>query len=197
MFHSQTPEMWFVHTPGLKVVMPATPADARGLLKAAIRDDDPVVFLEHKLLYRRLKGELPEGDGLVPLGKAAVAVEGSDLTIVTYGAMLQTVLAALPALPASVEVIDLRTLLPLDVETIASSVRKTHRLMIVHEDTRTGGIAGEIAAVVNEEAFEELDGPIVRVTSPDAPVPFSPILEEAFLPGVEDVTMAARRLLSY
>lgn len=196
-FHSQTPEMWFVHTPGLKVVMPATPADARGLLKAAIRDDDPVVFLEHKYLYRRIKGSLPGGEGIVPIGRAALRAEGDDLTIVTYGAMVHTVMAALPDLGLSAEVIDLRTLCPLDRGAVVRSVRKTHKLMIVHEDTRTGGIAGEIAAVVNEEAFDALDGPIVRVTAPDAPVPFSPNLEEAFLPGVADVTMAARKLHRY
>lgn len=190
-FHSLTPEAWFTHCPGLKVVMPATPEDACGLLKSAVRDDDPVIFLEHKYLYRRIKG--PVSGEPVPIGQARVVREGRDLTIVTYGAMLHTVLEA----PVEAEVIDLRTLYPLDRATILDSVRKTSKLMIVHEDTRSGGLAGEIAAIVNDEAFDALDGPIVRVTAPDTPVPFAPGLEETFIPAVKDVTMAARKLLRY
>ena len=192
-FHSQTPEAWFAHCPGLKVVMPATPEDACGLLKSAVRDDDPVVFLEHKFLYRRIKGDV-SGEP-VPLGKARIVREGRDLTVVTYGAMLHTVLEATAGFDA--EVIDLRTLYPLDRAAIVESVRKTSRLMIVHEDTRSGGLAGEIAAIVNDEAFDALDAPIVRVTAPDTPVPFAPVLEETFIPSVKDVTMAAHSLLRY
>ena len=199
-FHSQNPEMYFVHTPGLKVVCPASAYDAKGLIKAAVRDNNPVLYFEHKFLYRRIKEEVPDDDYIVPLGKAAVRREGSDITVVTYAAMLWTVLDAARELEKkgiSLEVIDLRTLLPLDRETIVQSLKKTNKLMVVHEDTRTGGIAGEIAAIVCEEAFEDLDGPIVRVTSLDTPVPFSPPLEEYFLPNVQKVVAAARDLARY
>ena len=183
-FHSANPEMYFVHTPGLKVVCPATARDAKGLLKSAIRDNNPVLFFEHKFLYRRVKEDLPADDFTVPIGKAAVRREGRDLTIVSYAAMVHTSLEAAAELAREgieAEVIDLRTLLPLDRETILRSVRKTNKLLVVHEDTRTGGIAGEIAAVVMEGAFEDLDGPIRRVTSLDTPVPYAPGLEEYFL----------------
>lgn len=201
-FHSQCPEMYFVHTPGLKVVVPATAADARGLLKAAIRDDDPVLYLEHKYLYRRIKGDLPPDDRVVPLGRAAVRTGGDRLSIVTYGAMLHVCLDAARRLAeegheGAVEVIDLRSLQPLDDETVLASVRKTGRLLIVHEDTRTGGIAGEITARVADEAFLHLDAPIRRVTAPDTPVPFSPPMERAYLPDVEAVLGAARDLLAF
>lgn len=199
-FHSANPEMYFAHTPGLKVVCPATAHDAKGLLKSAIRDNNPVIFFEHKFLYRRVKEELPSEDFSVPLGKAVVRREGSDLTIASYGAMVHVSLEAAGKLAeegVEAEVIDLRTLLPLDREAILTSMRKTNKLLVVHEDTRTGGIAGEIAAVVCEEAFEDLDGPIVRVTSLDTPVPFSPPLEEHFLPGVAGIADAARRLAQY
>ncbi len=199
-FHSQNPEMYFVHTPGLKVVCPATAYDAKGLIKAAIRDNNPVLFFEHKFLYRRIKEELPQGDYVVPLGKAAVRREGKDITIITYAAMVHTALEAAEKLAEEgieLEVVDLRTLLPLDRETILASVRKTNKVIVVHEDTRTGGIAGEIAAVICENAFEDLDGPILRITAPDTPVPFSPPLEKAFLPGVEDVMEMARQLARY
>ena len=201
-FHSQNPEMYFVHTPGLKVVQPATAHDAKGLLKAAIRDEDPVIFFEHKYLYRlpRVKAELPAEDFVVPIGKAAVRREGKDLSLVTYGAMLYHCLDAAEALEregVSAEVIDLRTLLPLDREAIVATAKKTGKVLVVHEDTRTGGIAGEVAAIVNEEAFEYLDGPVLRVTAPDTPVPYAPSLEEFFLPNVEKVLTAARRLASY
>ena len=196
-FHSANPEMYFVHTPGLKVVCPATAYDAKGLLKSAIRDNNPVLFFEHKFLYRRIKEDLPAGDYAVPLGKAAVRREGRDLTIVSYAAMLHASLEAAGQLATEgieAEVVDLRTLLPLDSETILASVRKTNKLLVVHEDTRTGGIAGEIAAIVCGEAFDDLDGPIVRVTAPDAPVPSAPALEERFLPNAAGIAEAARRL---
>src|SRR5437868_2551103 len=162
-FHSQNPEMPFVHTPGLKVVAPATAYDAKGLIKPAIRDNDPVLFFEHKGLYRRIKEDLPEGDYTVPIGKARVGRDGHQVTIVTYGAMLHASLEAADALDREgicIEVVDLRTLAPLDVETVVASVLKTSKVMVVHEDTRTGGLAGEIAALINEHVFEYLDGPI-------------------------------------
>jgi 2-oxoisovalerate dehydrogenase E1 component beta subunit len=199
-FHSQNPEMYFTHTPGLKVIYPATAYDAKGLMKSAIRDNNPALFFVHKFLYRRIKEELPEGEYLVPIGKAAVKREGRHLTIISYAAMLHTSLEAAETLAREgieCEVIDLRTLLPLDKETILTSVKKTNKLLIVHEDTRTGGIAGEIAAIVCEGAFDDLDGPIVRVTSLDTPVPYSPPLEEHFLPNAEKIVTAARELAKY
>jgi 2-oxoisovalerate dehydrogenase E1 component beta subunit len=201
-FHSQNVEMAFFHTPGLKIVYPSTAADAKGLLKAAIRDDDPVIFEEHKGLYRapQLREVLPAGDHLVPLGKARTAREGEHLTIVTYGLMVHRSLEAAAALAEEgirVEVVDLRTLLPLDEDHIVESVKKTGRLLVVHEDTRTGGIAGEIAIRVNERAFEWLDGPILRVTAVDAPVPYAGVLEDAFLPSVADIVTASRHLARY
>jgi 2-oxoisovalerate dehydrogenase E1 component beta subunit len=199
-FHSANPEMYFVHTPGLKVVYPATPYDAKGLLKSAIRDNNPVLFFEHKFLYRRIKEEVPEGDYTVPIGQAIVRRPGRDLTIVTYAAMVHASLDAAAQLAREgieAEVVDLRTLLPLDRETIIESVRRTSKLLVVHEDTRTGGIAGEIAAVVTDSAFEDLDGPVRRVTSLDTPVPFSPPLEEHFLPNPERIAAAARDLARY
>jgi 2-oxoisovalerate dehydrogenase E1 component beta subunit len=199
-FHSANPEMYFVHTPGLKVICPATAHDAKGLLKSAIRDNNPVLFFEHKYLYRRVKEDLPEEDFLVPIGKAAVRREGRDLTIVSYAAMVHASLDAASALAKEgieAEVIDLRTLLPLDRETILDSVRKTNKLLVVHEDTCTGGIAGEIAAIVTESAFEDLDGPIRRVTSLDTPVPYAPGLEDYFMPNAGKVVAAARELAHY
>jgi 2-oxoisovalerate dehydrogenase E1 component beta subunit len=199
-FHSQNPEMWFVRTPGLKVVCPATAYDAKGLIKSAIRDNDPVLYFEHKGLYRRIKEELPAEDFTVPIGKAKVVREGRDLTIVTYGAMVWVALEAADKLAeegASVEVVDLRTLAPLDRETVCASARKTSKVLLLHEDTRTGGMAGELAATITESVFEYLDGPIVRVTAPDTPVPFSSTLEEAFLPNAEKVIAKARWLYRY
>ncbi|MBA2669986.1 MAG: alpha-ketoacid dehydrogenase subunit beta [Gemmatimonadetes bacterium] len=202
-FHSQNPEMAFFHTPGLKIVYPATAYDAKGLIKSAIRDDDPVLFFEHKWLYRRpqIREILPSEEYTVPIGKARIHREGTDLTIVTYAAMVHKSLEAAERLQEedglSVEVIDLRTLLPLDEDAILESVKKTSRLLVVHEDTRTGGIAGEIAMRINEKAFEWLDAPILRVTALDAPVPYSPPLEDYFLPQVEDVVKAARYLAGY
>jgi 2-oxoisovalerate dehydrogenase E1 component beta subunit len=199
-FHSANPEMYFVHTPGLKVIYPSTPADAKGLLKSAIRDNNPVLFFEHKYLYRRIKEEMPAGDHLVPIGKAAIRREGRDLTILSYAAMVHTSMEAAEQLAKEgidVEVIDLRTLLPLDRDAIITSVKKTNKLLVVHEDTKTGGIAGEIAAIVCEGAFEDLDGPIARVTAIDTPVPYSPTLEEYFMPNTEKVVAAARELAKY
>jgi 2-oxoisovalerate dehydrogenase E1 component beta subunit len=199
-FHSQNPEMWFVKVPGLKVIAPATASDAKGLIKSAVRDNDPVIFFEHKALYRRIKEDLPGGDYTVPIGKARIARAGRDLTIVTYGAMVWVALEAAEALAGegiSVEVIDLRTLLPLDRETVIESVKRTSKLLVLHEDTRTAGLAGEVAISVTESAFEYLDGPIVRVTAPDTPVPYSPPLEEAFLPNARKVIEKARWLYQY
>ena len=199
-FHSQNPEAYFAHTPGLKVVQPATAYDAKGLIKAAIRDDDPVLFFEHKFLYRRIKQELPAGDYVVPIGKATLRRPGRDLTIVTYGAMVWTALEAAKTLEAEgidAEVVDLRTLFPMDEETVLESVAKTNKAILLHEATRTGGIGAEIAAVLSERCFEYLDGPLVRVTAPDTPVPYSPPLEEAFLPNAEKVCRAARALAAY
>jgi 2-oxoisovalerate dehydrogenase E1 component beta subunit len=199
-FHSQNPEMWFVKTPGLKVVAPATAYDAKGLIKSAIRDNDPVLFFEHKALYRRVKEDLPAEQFTVPIGKARVARQGTDLTIVTYGAMVWVALEAAERLSqdgASVEVVDLRTLQPLDRETVCESVKKTSKVLLLHEDTRTGGMAGELAATITESVFEYLDGPIVRVTAPDTPVPYSPPLEEAFLPNADKVFEKARWLYRY
>ena len=199
-FHSQNPEMWFVRTPGLKVVCPATAYDAKGLIKSAIRDNDPVLYFEHKGLYRKIKEDLPTEEYTVPIGKAKVVREGRHLSIITYGAMVWTALEAADKLAGegvSVEVVDLRTLVPLDRETICASVRKTSKALLLHEDTRTGGMAGELAATITENVFEYLDGPIVRVTAPDTPVPYSPPLEEAFLPNVEKVVEKARWLYRY
>jgi 2-oxoisovalerate dehydrogenase E1 component beta subunit len=199
-FHSQNPEMYFVHTPGLKVVCPATAYDAKGLIKSAIRDNNPVCFFEHKFLYRRIKEEIPEDDYTVPIGKARIARAGRDITVVTYAAMVYTALEAAETLAKEgidLEVIDLRTLLPLDRETIAESVKKTSRVILLHEDTKTGGIAGEIAACINEDCFDFLDAPITRIASKDTPVPFSPPLEEVFLPNANDVVREARKLRAY
>ena len=199
-FHSQNPEMYFVHTPGLKVVCPATAYDAKGLIKAAIRDNNPVIFFEHKYLYRRIKEDVPADDYIVPLGKARIARPGRDLSIITYAAMVHIALEAAEQLGKEgieLEVLDLRTLAPLDREAIAETVRRTNKVLIVHEDVRTGGIAGEISAIINEEAFDSLDGPIVRLTALDTPVPFSPPQEEFFLPKVSDVIRETRKLLAY
>jgi pyruvate/2-oxoglutarate/acetoin dehydrogenase E1 component len=199
-FHSLNPEAFFLNTPGLKMVEPSTAYDAKGLLKAAIRDDDPVLYFEHKYLYRRIKDEVPEDDYVVPLGKAAIRRAGSDLSIVTFGAMVYTALDAATALAGQgieAEVVDLRSLAPLDRETVLETVAKTSRVLLLHEATRTGGIGGELAAIIAEEAFEYLDAPVMRVASADAPVPYSPPLEAAFLPNAEKVVAAAKRLVEY
>jgi pyruvate/2-oxoglutarate/acetoin dehydrogenase E1 component len=201
-FHSQMPEAAFFHTPGLKLVCPATVRDAKGLMTAAIRDDDPVIFFEHKFLYRRIKDELPEGEEIVtPIGEARRAREGGDLTIVAWSAMVWKAEEAADRLAqedgASVEVLDLRTLVPMDDAAISASLRKTGRVLVAHEDTRTGGIAGEIAARIGESAFEWLDAPLLRVTAADTPIPYAAPLEDFVLPGTDDIVAAARRLLAY
>ncbi|MGI8842334.1 MAG: alpha-ketoacid dehydrogenase subunit beta [Gemmatimonadaceae bacterium] len=200
-FHSQNPEAAFLHTPGIKIVYPATASDAKGLLKAAIRDEDPVLFFEHKYLYRRVKDVMPDGDHVVPIGKARIAREGRDLSIITYAATVWKALDAAEQLEKedglSVEVVDLRSLLPMDDEAITATVKKTHRALIVHEDTRTGGIAGEITARLNEHAFEWLDAPVMRVTAADVPLPYSPPLEDYVLPQTADIVKAARVLAAY
>ena len=201
-FHSQNPEAAFLHTPGLKIVCPATARDAKGLIKAAIRDDDPVLYFEHKYLYRRIKETLPDdGDLVTPIGRARVALEGSDLSIITYSAMVWKSLEAAEVLETQdglrVEVLDLRTLLPMDDEAIVATVKKTNKVMIVHEDTRTGGVAGEITARISETAFEWLDGPILRVTAADTPLPYAPTLEDYVLPQTADIVTVARKLAAY
>ncbi len=200
-FHSQNPEAGFVHTPGLKVVYPATAADAKGLFKSAVRDNDCVLFFEHKYLYRRIKEEMPAGDHTVPIGKARIAREGKDLSIITYAATVWKALEAAEQLAKedglSVEVLDLRTLSPLDDEALVATVKKTNRVLIVHEDTRTGGIAGEITARLNETCFEWLDAPILRVTAHDVPLPYAPQLEDFVLPQTADIVHVSRRLAAY
>jgi len=199
-FHSQNPETYYAHTPGLKVICPATARDAKGLMKAAIRDNNPCLFFEHKFLYRRIKEELPSGDYTVEIGKARVHRQGRDVSVITYAAMVYVAQEAAEILVKEgieLEIIDLRTVAPLDKQEIANTVKKTNRVIILHEDTKTGGLAGEIAAVINEFAFDDLDAPIVRIASLDTPVPFSPPLERFFLPKVEDVVREARRLRSY
>jgi 2-oxoisovalerate dehydrogenase E1 component beta subunit len=192
--------MWFVHNPGLKVVCPATAYDAKGLIKASIRDNNPVIFFEHKYLYRRIKEEVPPGDYVVPIGKARIAREGRDLSIITFAAMVHTALEAAQLLAEEgieIEVVDLRSVSPLDREAIAATVKKTNKVILLHEHARTGGLAGEISAIINEEAFDDLDGPIVRIASLDTPVPFSPPQEEYFLPQVSDLVREARKLKAY
>jgi 2-oxoisovalerate dehydrogenase E1 component beta subunit len=199
-YHSQCPEAWFFHVAGLKLVAPSTPRDAKGLLKAAIRDPDPVIYFEHKYLYRHLKGEVPEGDDVVPIGKAEVKRQGSTMSVIAYGAMVQQSLEAAEKLvPEGIdlEVVDLRTLQPLDMETILTSVKKTGRALVVHEAPKTGGIGGEIAARLAEEAFRFLDAPVVRVAAPHIPVPFSPALEEMYLPNADKIALKARELANF
>lgn len=200
-FHSQNPEGFFQHAPGLKVVAPATAEDAYGLVRSAIRDPNPVLYLEHKFLYRRIRGELPAGDGLVPVGRARVAREGRDLSVLTWGAMLHVALEAAEKLSAEdgieLEVVDLRTLKPLDDETIAATVRRTSRVLIVSEEPVTGSVAGEVAARIAQTSFEWLDGPVHRLCCPDVPVPFSPPLEDHYLPNVDTLTARVRELASY
>ena len=200
LYHSQNPEGWFIHRAGLKVVAPSTAYDAKGLLKAAIRDDNPVVYLEHKYLYRRVKGSVPDGDEIVPIGVAATRREGSDITLLTYGAMLLPSLEAADRLAkegVEVEVIDLRTLLPYDKEAIFRSLEKTSRVVIVHEDVKTLGLGAELAAVIVEEGFDRLDAPVVRVTYPDTHCPFSHVLEAANLPNADKISDALRRVAAY
>lgn len=199
-FHSECPEGWFFHSPGLKIVAPSTPYDAKGLLKAAIRDPNPVLYFEHKFLYRRIKAVLPQEDYIVPLGKAEVKRTGRDVSLITYGAMVHLALEAAELLGKEgidLEVVDLRTLIPLDKETIYASVRKTSKVILLHEDNKTGGIGAEISALLAEDCFDSLDGPILRIAPPDTPVPFSTPLEEFFLPKVSDIVAGAKKLAAY
>ena len=198
-FHSQNPEAWFLQTPGLKVVAPATAADAKGLLASAIRDPNPVCYLEHKGLYRHVSGEVPEGEHLVPLGEARVARRGEpgEITVVAYGSSVQLALQAAEELDEDIEVIDLRSLRPLDTESILASVRNTSKVLIAHEATRSCGVGAEIAAILAEDALFDLDAPIRRLTTPDVPIPFSPPLEQAVLPQLDDMKEACRELIAY
>lgn len=199
-FHSECPEGWFFHSPGLKIVAPSTPYDAKGLLIAAIRDPNPVIYFEHKFLYRRIKAMLPEGEIVVPIGKADVKRQGQDISIITYGAMVHVALEAAEALAKEeidLEVVDLRSLMPFDQETIYESVKKTSKAIVLHEDNKTGGVGAEIAARLSEDCFDHLDGPIIRIAAPDTPVPFSTPLEEYFLPNARDVVAAAKKLAKY
>ena len=197
-FHSQNPESSFAHIPGLKCVCPATPEDAKGLIVAAIEDPNPVLFFEHKHLYRRIKGEVPEERYVTPIGKARTHQEGEDVSVITWGAMVYTAKEAAKQLPdASIEIIDLRSVMPWDKEAVLASARKTSKVLVLHEDTRTGGFGGEIAATIAEEAFEDLDAPVRRIAAPDTPVPFSPPLEKAFIPQVDDVLRGLKELIEY
>src|SRR5438128_1655166 len=200
-FHSQNPESSFAHIPGLKCVCPATPEDAKGLLVSAIEDPNPVLYFEHKHLYRRIKGEVPDERYTVPIGKARTHREGSDISVITWGAMVYTADEAAQQLEAdddvSVEVVDLRSVMPWDKKAVLESVRKTSKVLVLHEDTRSGGFGGEIAATIGEEAFEDLDAPVKRLAAPDTPVPFSPTLEKAYIPQVEDVVAGLRKLAEY
>jgi 2-oxoisovalerate dehydrogenase E1 component beta subunit len=199
-FHSQNPESSFAHIPGLKVVCPATPADAKGLLIEAIQDPNPVLYFEHKHLYRRIKDEVPEERYTVPFGEARMHREGDDISLITWGAMVYTADEAAQKLGeagVSVEIVDLRTLAPWDKEAVLRSVEKTSKALVLHEDTHTGGFGAEIAATISEEAFESLDAPVRRIAAPDTPVPFSPPLEKAFIPQVEDVVAGLKELAEY
>jgi len=201
LYHSQSVEAFFAHIPGLKIVIPSTPYDVRGLLRTSIRDDDPVLFFEHKKMYRSVRGDVPESDYTIPIGKANVTREGTDVTIIAYGMMAQYALEAADLLDGegvSAEVVDVRTLRPLDGETLLSSVRKTGKAVIVYEDNRFGGYGAEIAAILAEEAFDHLDGPIVRVTGPDVPgVPYNHVLEDWYMPNPERIADGVRRLAAY
>src|ERR671936_1067595 len=196
-FHSQNPEAWFLQAPGLKVVAPATAADAKGLLIESIRDPNPVCYLEHKGLYRHVKGQVPEGEHTVPLGEARVARQGSEVTVIAYGSTVHLALRAAEELDEDIEVVDLRTLCPLDRDAILASVRKTGKALIAHEATRSCGVGAEVSALISEEAFEDLDAPVRRLTPPDVPIPFSPPLEQAVLPQLDDMKEACSELLAY
>jgi 2-oxoisovalerate dehydrogenase E1 component beta subunit len=197
-FHSQNPESSFAHIPGLKCVCPATPEDAKGLLISAIEDPNPVLYFEHKHLYRRIKADVPEERYTVPIGKARIHQEGDDVTVVTWGAMVYTAEEAAKQLDdVSVEIVDLRSVMPWDKAAVLDSVRKTSKALVLHEDTRTGGFGGEIAATIAEDAFEDLDAPVKRIAAPDTPVPFSPPLEKAYIPQVDDVAAGLRELAEY
>ncbi|HEX2109960.1 MAG TPA: transketolase C-terminal domain-containing protein, partial [Gaiellaceae bacterium] len=197
---SQNPESSFAHIPGLKIVCPATPADAKGLLVSSIEDPNPVLYFEHKHLYRRIKDEVPDERYTVPFGEARIHRDGDDITVVTWGAMVYTADEAAKQMDSegiSVEIIDLRTLVPWDKEAVLRSLQKTSKVLVLHEDTRTGGFGAEIAATITEEAFENLDAPVKRIAAPDAPVPFSPPLEKAYIPQVDDVVAGIKDLAEY
>jgi 2-oxoisovalerate dehydrogenase E1 component beta subunit len=199
-FHSQNPEAWFVHTPGLKVVAPSTPSDAKGLLLAAIRDDNPVIYFEAKPLYRSVRGYVPDGDHVVPIGPAVIRREGSDLTIIVYGTMVHEALEAAAALSVDgieATVVDLRTLKPLDEEAVLEAARRTGKVIVCHAANRMLGVGAEVASLIAEEAFDHLDGPVVRLGGADTPVPFSPPLEDAYRPNAATIEAAARRLAAY
>ncbi len=201
LYHSQINEQWFFSQPGLIVLMPATPYDAKGLLKSAIRGDDPVIFFEHKRLYRSIKEDLPDEDFTVPIGKAAIRKEGKDITIVSYGLMYHKSLEAIESLEKdgiSVELIDMRTLLPWDRETIFESVKKTSRVVLVQENSKTGGVMAEVGAAISEEIFDYLDAPVTRVCGLDVPMlPFAPPLEHFFLPNAEKIVKAVKKVIDY
>jgi 2-oxoisovalerate dehydrogenase E1 component beta subunit len=200
LYHSQSVEALFLHVPGLKIVIPSTPYDCKGLLKSAVRDNDPVLFFEHKKSYRRLRGEVPDEDYVIPLGKADLKRTGRDVSIITYGIGVHLALGASQRLAVDgidVEILDLRTLPPLDTDAIKQTVARTSKVLILHEDNRTGGIGAEVAALIAEECFEELDGPIVRLAAADTHIPYAPALEEAVLPNEDDVVQAVRRLAEY
>src|SRR6202165_1588219 len=199
-FHSQNPESSFAHIPGLKVICPSTPKDAKGLLISAIEDPNPCLFMEHKHLYRRIKAEVPDGRYTTPIGKARIHREGGDVSVITGGARLSPGDEGAQQRESdgvSVEIVDLRTILPWDKEAVLATARKTSKVLVLHEDTRTGGFGAEIAATIAEEAFEDLDAPIKRIAAPDSPVPFSPPLEKAFIPQVDDVVAGLRELAEY
>jgi pyruvate/2-oxoglutarate/acetoin dehydrogenase E1 component len=196
-FHSQNPEAWFVQAPGLKVVAPSTAADAKGLLVSAIRDPNPVCYLEHKALYRHVKGEVPEGEHAVPIGEARVVREGEEITVIAYGSAVLLAERAAAELEEDIEVLDLRTLAPLDRDAILASARKTGKVLVAHEATQSCGVGAEVSSLIAQEAFEELDAPVRRLTTPDVPIPFSPTLERAVLPQLDDMKEACRELLAY
>ena len=196
-FHSQNPEAWFVQTPGLKVVAPATAEDAKGLLISAIRDPNPVCYMEHKGLYRHVKGEVPEGEHTVPIGEARVVREGEEMTVIAYGSSVLLAEQAAADIDEDIEVLDLRTLAPLDRDAILASARKTGKVLVAHEATQSCGVGAEVASLVAQEAFEDLDAPVQRLTTPDVPIPFSPTLEPAVLPQLDDMKEACRELLAY
>jgi pyruvate/2-oxoglutarate/acetoin dehydrogenase E1 component len=196
-FHSQNPEAWFLQAPGLKVVAPATAEDAKGLLVSAIRDPNPVCYLEHKGLYRHVKGEVPDGEHTTPLGEAKVAREGDEMTVISYGSAVHLAVRAAEELKEDIEVLDLRTLCPLDRDAILASARRTGKILVAHEATQSCGVGAEVAALISESAFEDLDAPVRRLTAPDVPIPFSPTLEQAVLPQLDDMKEACRELLAY
>jgi pyruvate/2-oxoglutarate/acetoin dehydrogenase E1 component len=196
-FHSQNPEAWFIQAPGLKVVAPATAEDAKGLLTSAIRDPNPVCYMEHKGLYRHVKGEVPEGEHTTPLGVARVAREGEEMTVIAYGSAVHLALRAAEELDEDIEVLDLRTLCPLDRDAVLASAKRTGKVLVAHEATQSCGVGAEVAALISEHAFEDLDAPVRRLTAPDVPIPFSPTLEQAVLPQLEDMKEACGELLAY